>query len=65
MSWRWYFAGFLASSPVHRVPAIGNRHLRTLSALNIDQKVLAAIDAVIRELERRIRQSGDGQTEAL
>ena len=40
-------------------------HLRTLSALNTDQKVLAEIDALVRELERRIRQSGDGQTDTL
>jgi hypothetical protein len=40
-------------------------HLRTLSALNTDQKVLAEIDALIHELERRIRLSGDGHAASL
>jgi hypothetical protein len=37
-------------------------HLRTLASMNTDPRVLAEIDALIHELERRIRLTGNGQT---
>ena len=36
-------------------------HLRTLATMNTDPKVLDAIEALIHELEQRIRLSGNGQ----
>lgn len=40
-------------------------HLRRLAALNTDARVLAEVDALIRELEHSIRQTGNGPTDAL
>jgi hypothetical protein len=34
------------------------QHLRHLATLTTDPRVLAEVEALIRELERRIRQSG-------
>jgi hypothetical protein len=37
------------------------RHLRVLARLATDPKVLAEIDLLVQELERRIRRGGNGE----
>jgi len=36
------------------------QHLRVLAGLTTDTKVLAEINTLIRELERRVHRAGDG-----